>query len=146
MLNYFHTIFWILFGFWIVPIRTLFSRDELGVTQVERVRQKIHSQFESPEQIESSKKNFVESFPNLLLNDKRNNLKEYMMLITKNPDDLMQLKSILIQYQDSYNHSVHNVKEFCFGTQIMRLFYLLNLPDDAVKVTEHSNFFEILPR
>lgn len=64
------------------------------------------------------------------------------MLIDKNPDDLATLKSILIQYQDSFNHSVHSVKDFCFGTQIMRIFYLLNLPDDAVKVIGHTKIFD----
>lgn len=101
---------------------------------MEGVRQRIHDLFQSPERIESIKKNFVESFPNLLLDEKRNSLKEYIMLIDKDSADLATLKSILIQYQDAYNHSVHSVKEFCFGTQIMRMFYLLNLPDDAVKV------------
>lgn len=125
------------FRYNIVPVRTLYSREELGVTQIESVRQKIRNQFKGPEEIETGKRNFIESFPNLLLDEKRNNLKEYIMLIDKNPEDFETLRSILIQYQDSYNHSVHSVKEFCFGTQIMRLFYLLNLPDDAVKVIEN---------
>lgn len=115
------------------------------MTQVERVRQRIQDQFQSPEQMESSKKDFVESFPNLLLDQKRNHLKEYIMMINENPDDLATLKSILIQYQDSFNHSVHSVKDFCFGTQIMRIFYLLNLPDDAVKVIEHKKIFDSSP-
>lgn len=117
----------------IVPMRTLYSRDELGVTQIEGVRQNVHSKFKNPEDIESYKKKFIESFPELLLDEKRNYLKEYIMLVDKSPEDLKTLKSILLQYQDSYNHSVHSVKEFCFGTQIMRIFYLLNLPDDAVQ-------------
>lgn len=131
------------FHFQLVPIRTLFSREELGVIQIESVRQKIRHKFGSPEDIEASKKNFVDRFPNLLLNEKRDFLKEYIMLIDKSPDDLQALKSILVQYQDAYNHSVHSVKDFVFGTQIMRIFYLFNLPDDAVKVISNSLNFSM---
>lgn len=49
-------------------------------------------------------------------------------------DDFRALKSFLVDYHNSYNNNVHYVKEFVFGTQIMRLFYILNLPDVAVKV------------
>ena len=115
-------------------MRTLFSREELGVTQMESYRKNIINQFESPETIDSYKKEFIENFPNLLLIEKRNNLKEYILLMDKNPDDLKALKSMLLQYTNAYNSSVHNVRDFCFGTEIMRMFYLLNLPDDAVKV------------
>lgn len=68
------------------------------------------------------------------MNEKRDFLKEYILMIDENSDDLKTLRSLLLQYQDAYDHNVHNVKEFCFGTQIMRMFYLLNLPDEAVKV------------
>lgn len=97
----------------------------------------MHEQFQDSEQIETAKKKIVEKFPNLLLKEQRMSLKKYIMLIDTNPDDLLTLKSLLIQYQDSYDLSMDQGEEFCFGTQIMRLFYLLNLPDDAVKVTEH---------
>lgn len=104
------------------------------MTQVENIRQTILNRFEGPKDVDSYKQKFIENFPNLLLDEKRDNLKEYIMLIDKNSDDLKTLKSILLQYQDAYDHSIHNVKEFHFGAQIMRMFYLLNLPDDAVKV------------
>lgn len=80
------------------------------------------------------KKRFVDNFSDLMLNEKRDHLKEYILLLDKSPDDLKTLKSLLIQYHEIYFNVAHNVKDFCFGTQIMRMFYLLNLPDEAIKV------------
>lgn len=79
----------------------------------------------------------MNDFENITLDKKRNNLKEYILLIDGKADELTTLKSYLVEYYKTYNNSVHHVKEFVFGTQIMRLLYLLNLPDEAVKVNEH---------
>lgn len=88
------------------------------------------------------KKNFVTDFNDLVLDEKRNHLKKYIVLFDKTTDDVKTLKSLLIKYHDIYYSQTHNIKEFCFGTQIMRMFYLLNMPDEAVKV--NRNDFEQL--
>ena len=119
-----------------MPIRTLFSREELGVTQFERLRQNAINHFKSAEEIDDYKKQFVSDFGNMRLDEMRNNLKQYIMLIDGKPDEFSTLKSLLVEYYKTYNNSVHHVSEFVFGTQIMRLIYLLNLPDEAIKVNE----------
>lgn len=115
----------------------MYSKEELGVTQIENIRQRVLNLYKSPEDVDLYKKNFIESFSALLLNEKRDKLKDFILLLDGS-HDLESLESILVQYQDAYNHSVHNVKDYCFGTQIMRMFYLLNLPDDAVKVNRNQ--------
>lgn len=119
-----------------MPIRTLFTREELGVTQFERLRENAFNYCGKPEDIVKYKKELLNDFENITLDKKRNNLKEYILLIDGKPDELAALKSYLVEYYKTYNNSVHHVKEFVFGTQIMRLLYLLNLPDEAVKVNE----------
>lgn len=118
----------------IVPIRTLFSREELGVTQIESLRRRVLHQFDGPAAVDLHKKNFVANFTGLMLEEKRDKLKEYIVLIDRTSDDLKSLKSLLIQYYDAYYNVAHNVNDFCFATQIMRMLYLLNIPDEAVKV------------
>lgn len=122
-----------------MPIRTLFSREELGVVQFERLRQNTINRFKSAEEIEDYKKQFVSDFTNMRLDEMRDNLKQYIMLIDGKPDEFSTLKSLLVEYYKTYNNSVHHVSEFVFGTPIMRLLYLLNLPDEAIKVNEYSN-------
>lgn len=68
------------------------------------------------------------------LDEKRDKLKEFIFLMEGTDEDLRALKSLLVDYHNAYNNNVHYVKEFVFGTQIMRLFYILNLPDVAVEV------------
>lgn len=127
-----------------MPVRNLFTREELGLTNFEQLRQKAFDEFKNPADIEEYKKNFPEIFPNLLLDEKRDNLKKFIFLADSKSDDLEAIKSALLEYQNTYNNIVHYVKDFCFGTQIMRLFYLLDLPDDAVKVHKiHLNSISI---
>lgn len=116
--------------------RTLFSREELGVTQFERLRENAINFCGKSEDIVEYKMKLLKDFENLALDKKRNNLKEYIFLIDGKADELATLKSYLADYYKTYNSSVHNVKEFVYGTQIMRLLYILNLPDEAVKVNE----------
>lgn len=117
-----------------MPIRTLFSKEELGVTQFERLRQNAITYYKNPEEIEEQKKHFVEDFENKRLDEKRDSLKQFLLLVDGSADDLNLLKSKLVEYYSTYNNSVHHVKDFVFGTQVMRLLYLLNLPDEALKV------------
>ncbi|XP_055309558.1 pentatricopeptide repeat-containing protein 2, mitochondrial-like [Sitodiplosis mosellana] len=118
----------------LMPIRTLFTREELGVTQFERHRQNAHADYIIPEQIEEYKQRFVKEFENMRLDEMRNNLKQYILLIDGKPDEFNTLKSLLTDYYKTYNNSVHHVSDFVFGTPIMRLLYFLNLPDEAVKL------------
>lgn len=115
-------------------MRNLFSREELGVTQIEKLRQNAQNNFKNDSEIENYKKWFTGNFSKLLLDEKRDNLKEFILLLDGQPDELRTLKSLLMEYQETYNSNVHHVKEFIFATQIMRMFYLLNKPDDAVEV------------
>lgn len=71
---------------------------------------------------------------NLKLHEQRNSLKKFIYIMNNNENDLKNLKDLLVKYYNSYNNNVHFVKEFTFATQIMRLFYVLNLPDKAVEV------------
>lgn len=107
----------------------------MGVTQFEGFRQNVIVNFKSPEQIEEHKKNFIKDFDNLQLAEKRNQLKQYILLID-NANELNTLKTLLLEYYNAYNNSVHNVKEYVFGTTIMRLLYILNLPDEAIQVND----------
>lgn len=68
------------------------------------------------------------------LYEQRDYLKNLILIIDNKAEDLQLLKEALLSYRKAFNSQVHNVKDFCFGTPIMRLFYLLNLPDDAMRV------------
>lgn len=125
----------------LMPVRTLFTKEELGVTRFERLREDTIATFQSPEQVEEYKKQFVTNFGDMRLDEMRDNLKKYIMLIDGKPDELNTLKSLLVNYYKTYNSSVHHVSEFVFGTPVMRLLYHFNLPDEAVKVNEHLDFF-----
>lgn len=74
---------------------------------------------------------------NYRLYEQRDHLKNFILIIDNKAEDLQNLKEALSSYQKAFNSQVHNVKDFCFGTPIMRLFYLLNLPDDAIRVSKY---------
>lgn len=116
-----------------IRCRKLFTKEELGVTQFQQLRKNAKTYFKNNEEIEEHKAHFLRNFNDLRLDDQRNNLKQYMLLID-DKSDLENLKKMLQLYQESFNNCVHHVKEFVFGTQIMRLLYILNLPDEAVEV------------
>lgn len=84
--------------------------------------------------IEQFKENLLVDFKDLKVHQQRNNLKKFMFLVNNNEVDLNNLKALLLEYYSSYSSNVHFVKEFVFATEIMRLFYILNLPDKAVEV------------
>lgn len=71
---------------------------------------------------------------NYKLYELRDNLKNFILIIDNKAEDLQHLKEALLSYQKAYHSQVHNVNDYCFGTPIMRLFYLLDLPDDALRV------------
>lgn len=102
--------------------------------QIEQLQKNTRQNFQKDNEIEFYLKWFDNNFPKLSLNEKRDNLKQYILLIDGKPDELEKLKSYLMEYQNTYNNSVHHVREFVFGTPIMRLLYLWNLPDEAIKV------------
>lgn len=104
------------------------------MTQIEGLRQNAKNKFKDDSEIENYKAWFTGNFSKLLLDEKRDHLKEFILLLDGKSDELKTLKSLLAEYQETYNSNVHHVKEFIFATQIMRMFYLLNLPDEAVKV------------
>lgn len=123
-----------------MPIRTLFSREELGVTHFEQLRKKTINYYKSAEEIAEHKNQLIKDFEIVRLDAKRDILKTYIPLIDGKADELNTLKTMLVEYYKIYNNSVHYVKDFVFGTQVMRLLYLLNLSDEAIKVIEFSDF------
>lgn len=128
-------------GWKLLPDRHFFTKLELGVIQFENYRQNILNNFKSPKEIEVYKKNSINEFANLKLDEQRDKLKEFIFLIDNREEDFKALKLFLMQYHNAYNNNVHNVKEFVFGTQIMRVFYILNLPDEAVRVSMYFIIF-----
>lgn len=85
----------------------------------------------------------MENYTEQFIDEKRNKLKEFILLTNCQPNDLMVLKKCLADYHEDYNKSVHNVTDFCFGTQVMRLFYILNLPEEAINVKYQPVTIEI---
>ncbi|XP_031617089.1 pentatricopeptide repeat-containing protein 2, mitochondrial-like [Contarinia nasturtii] len=112
--------------------RTLYTRDELGVVHFEKLRADAFKQFKNLESAIEYKEGIISNFDNYQLDQQRDNLKHYILLIDGKKDELNTLKRFLIKYTDNFNNNTHRVKPFVFGTQIMRLFYFLNLPDEAV--------------
>lgn len=80
------------------------------------------------------KQQIYENFENFTLAEQRDILKQYIYIINAETDELKILKSCLIQYYEAYNNKMHSVSEFVFGTEIMRLLYLFNRPNEAIEV------------
>lgn len=136
----------------ILPLRTFYAEQELGVDSIKRMRQQIFGRFEKRNDVNSHKRNLIKNFSNSSLDKRSDHLKELILLLDKNPDDLNMLKSILVQYQNTTTTSTNNNNdvnnnqqtEFCFGTSLMRMFYLLDFPDGAVEVIKYSKKFNLL--
>lgn len=124
----------------VASVRNLFSKQELGIVHFEAKREDAQQKFRNPNELEIHKQMFVKNFANYQLSDKRDELKEYIFLMEGKEDEFTTLKSLLLDYTYLYNNSDHRVKKFEFGTPIMRLLYLLNLPDQVIKVIFQKKF------
>lgn len=129
-------------------VRTLFTREELGVYHFENLRKQAIEKFTSPASIDQYKQNIISNFNNMSVDVQRNSIKEYIYLSDGKTEELTTLKTFLIEYTNNYSNRdltlYKNVKDFIFGTQILRLLYFFNLPDQAIKVLGCLNFFFFL--
>lgn len=134
-------------SFEILPIRSFYAEQELGIDGMKRMRQQIFDRFKKRNDVNAHKTNLIENFANSSLHDQRDHLKQLILLMDKKPDDLNTLKSILVQYPSAAinttdNSSANNddtsqrQSEFCFGTSIMKMFHMLDIPDVAIEVIE----------
>lgn len=117
--------------------RLLYTRKELGIIHFENLRLEAQNSFEKTEDIVQYKSSIGQFFMDLPLNQKRDELKKFIVLIDNNDNDheLVVLKEILQAYNTEYHSIAHKVKSFTFGAPIMRLFYWRNSPDLALQVT-----------
>lgn len=114
--------------------RTLFSKEELGILQIQSLRQKASEQYENADSIAVYKQKIGDDFSELRLDVKRDEIKNFILLMDCTPEEISTLKALLLDYQNVYNNTVHHVKQFVFGTQIMRICYICNKPDVALNV------------
>lgn len=114
--------------------RTLFSKEELGILQIQNLRQKAAEQYENGDSIAVYKQKITNDFSALRLDIKRDEIKNFILLMDCTPEEISTLKTLLHDYQNVYNNTVHHVKQFGFGTQIMRICHIFNKPDAALSV------------
>lgn len=120
--------------------RTLFSKEELGILQIQNLRQKALEQYANGDSIAVYKQNIINDFSRLRLDIKRDEIKNFILLMDCTPEEISTLKMLLLDYQNVYNNTVHYVKQFGFGTQIMRICYIFNKPDAALNVKLSAEF------
>lgn len=117
-------------------MRLLYTKKELGITHFENLRHEAQNSFETAEDIQQYKISIGQFFTELPLNQKRDELKKFIVLIDNNDNDheLVVLKELLLAYNTEYHSTTHKVKAFSFGAPIMRHFYWRNSPDLAIQV------------
>lgn len=114
-----------------ILIRSFYSEQELGVDNIRQMRKEVLDRFKTRKNVELHKINLVKSFPNLSIEEKRDQLKEFILIFDLNGDDYSNLKSMLVQHQEAGAVSGSTDD---FGTSIMRMFFLLNCLDGAIEV------------
>lgn len=121
-------------------LRTLFSREEIGIVDFEKERSATREKIQNTSDLNAYKEFVPTKFPTLKLDEKRDELKTFLMAIDGDSNELKTLKTMMRDYNIEYNSKVHSVSPYCFGTPIMRLFYIIDSPDLALEFMGDSDF------
>lgn len=120
--------------------RTLFSREELGICDIAKRREKSLAECGGYVHLHDYKQNIIDSFERLELHLQRDELKHFIYLTDLDESDVASLKQLLEIFDRAYNQEIHQVSRFVFSTEIMRTCHLLGKPHVALQVNDTTAY------